>query len=657
MGLFTRTLKPAKIAKAVSDAKALIEAVEKTSASPGGMPFTGASVIQSVPGQPYNYGAGDVGNPNNRGQFNPLPRPFGDANDGNGYGAVMGPGYPLLPASIDQNLDSSGRPLPRFYQYRIAENLDLTFENQPWHVLRSLVETCDLVHRACEIRISDITRMDISWSLTDQCIDEIMADQNVSHSKAARIGREKYGKMLASLEEFWENPYPQINRSYDEWITEFMWNHLTYDGTPVYPRFNLRGNLMGLELIDPSTIKVLLDNRGGRPLPPAPAFQQVLWGFPRGEFVAEPEAENADERKPKNLYAGAGRNGEFMTDQLAYFKRNPRTWSAYGYSVVEQCIPAATLWLERQSWLLADYQSGSMAAGYIEAPSSIVNQSNIANWNRILNDPLQGQNGQRQLMQYIPEGSKVTFAPTNEQRYKADLDEFAIKRIAAIVGISPQTLGVIPRAGLGGGKGAQEGEAENAEVISQIPMLNFLAGMMNSTSRRWLGADKNVTAVFNDRDGGSQTDLVAAQANQIALYSGQKVLNDIQEASGRPSYEMPEADEPFILGQGGQPIFLNGLYQKQIDAQTKPEAPNDSQESDDGQAQEGQGQGKPEGQGSSGPTPLGVESSKDKEAKAFAKFLKSGKTRDFEFRHHTPDEVEALKAASGEILKELATLP
>lgn len=550
MALFTRD--PAKkIAKAYASAKSLVDAVEKGPAGYAMNGATGSSVIPYVPGQPYNFGPGDTGNPS-AGQVVPLSRPFED------YGAVMGPAFPLLPAAIDEVLDSSGRPLPRLYQYRIAENLDLTFQNQPWNVLRSLVETCDLVHRAAEIRIADITRMDLSFSLTDEAIDTIMVEQNVTHAKAARIGREKYGAAIAMLENFWENPYPQLHRSFAEWITEFLWNHLTYDGTPVYPRFNLGGKCMGLELIDPSTIKVLLDNRGGRPLPPAPAFQQILWGFPRGEFVSDPEGQNDPDKPVKNLYDGAGRDGAFKTDQLGYFKRNPRTWSAYGYSVVEECIPAATLWLERQAWLLADYQQGSMAAGYIEAPSDKIDIKNIAAWNRILNDRLNGQTGKRQQMQYIPEGSKVTFAPTNESRYKADLDEYVIKRVAAIFGVSPQTLGVIPHAGMGGGKGAQEGEAENAESISQKPMLNFLVDMMNSCSRRWLGSDKNVTAVFNDVDSGSQGDLISAQAGQIMLFSGQTTLNDIQEKAGRPSFEMPEADEPFIV-TGNTIQFLNGL--------------------------------------------------------------------------------------------------
>ena len=89
-------------------------------------------------------------------------------------------------------------------------------------------------------------------------------------------------------------------------------------------------------------------------------------------------------------------------------------------------------------------------------------------------------------------------------------------------------------------------------------MLNFLTDMMNSCSRRWLGADRNVTAVFNDVDSGSQGDLVAAQAGQIMLFSGQTTLNDIQEKAGRPSFEMPEADEPFIV-TGNTIQFLNGL--------------------------------------------------------------------------------------------------
>jgi hypothetical protein len=300
-----------------------------------------------------------------------------------------------------------------------------------------------------------------------------------------------------------------------------------------------------------------------------------------------------------------------------------------------------------------------MAAGYIEAPSDKIDIKNISAWNRILNDRLNGQTGQRQQMQYIPEGSKVTFAPTNEMRYKSDLDEYVIKRIAAIFGVSPQTLGVIPHAGMGGGKGAQEGEAENAESISQKPMLNFLTDMMNSCSRRWLGADQNVTAVFNDVDTGSQGDLLSAQSSQISLFSGQVTLNDIQEANGRPSYEMPEADEPFIV-TGNTIQFLNGLLAQDTAGEVTGQVGQPQSgvvpgaDSTNGQSQENpqKPQGQSPAQGSQGKTP--PPELKANEAKAFAKFLTKSRSREFEFLYHTPEEVEVLK--SGEILKGPSTL-
>jgi SPP1 gp7 family putative phage head morphogenesis protein len=544
------------------------------------------------------------------------------------------------------------------------------------------VETCDIVHRACEVRIADITRMDTSWSLTDKCIDTIMVDQNVTHAKAAKIGREKYGSMLASLEAAWENPYPEMHRGFDEWITEFMWNHLTYDGTPVYPRWKLNGKLLGFELLDPSTIKVLLTNRGSRPLPPAPGFQQILWGFPRGEFVASPEGTDDELSGAKLLYDGGG-FGIRPSDQLAYFKRNPRTWSPYGYSVVEECIPAATLYLERQAWLRSEYQEGSLPTGFAATPSDKINEKNAPAFSRIINNLLSGKTGERHNIQWVPQGTEFTFPPQIDEKYKADYDEYIIKRIAAIFGVAPQVLGVVARAGMGGGKGAQEGEAENSELVSQRPMTNFLIDTINSLSRRFLGADDNVTFVFNDMDSGGPGDLISAQAAQIKLFSGQVTLNDIKEAAGRPSYEMAEADEPFILGAGGSPIFLNGLLAKDAAGEVTGQVgkdgtqPNDQDGNDDTEPTDavqsggnsdsanGKGQGdtgkdgkqespggKQQLSGDGGEaektvvsdTDAGEVYNKAAEAQAYKRFLSKARKRDFVFNYHTPDEAEELKA-------------
>ena len=45
-------------------------------------------------------------------------------------------------------------------------------------------------------------------------------------------------------------------------------------------RHNRAGEMIGLDIVDGSTIKVLLDETGRRPQPPAPAYEQIIHGRP-----------------------------------------------------------------------------------------------------------------------------------------------------------------------------------------------------------------------------------------------------------------------------------------------------------------------------------------------------------------------------------------
>ena len=221
-----------------------------------------------------------------------MPRP------GGGFGAILGPSAPLLPAPLDPTLDESGRAVPRKYEYQVAQNLNITQTLVPYQVLKALVEQCDIIHRCVEIRVSEISKMDWSFTLSNSAITEIMQEEGCSHAKAAKIGRERYGEEIARLSAFWENPYVATDRSMVEWMTEALWQVFTFDQLCIYPRYSIGSKLdakagdkvypIGFDVIDAPTIKILLDNRGDIPHPPLPAFQQILWGFPRGEFTASP---------------------------------------------------------------------------------------------------------------------------------------------------------------------------------------------------------------------------------------------------------------------------------------------------------------------------------------------------------------------------------
>ena len=608
------------------------------------------------------------------GQAVPMPRP-GFTEGGGGFGAMLGPAAPLLPAPIDVVLDDSGRALPRKYEYQTAINLNLTQTEVPFQVLNSLAEQCDIIHRAIEIRVGDIIKQEGSWTLSDQAISTIMQEESCSHAKAALIGRERYGAEINRLRDFWENPYVSSDRSFSEWLTESLWQVFTYDQWCIYPRYNFKGNVLGFDVIDAPTIKILLDNRGDRPSPPEPAYQQVLWGFPRGEFIASPDADG-------EFYSGTGRDKEYLTDQLSVFVKNRRTWSPYGYSPVEEAIPAASLYLNRQVWMNSEYQNGSMPMTFMKTNSQELDIHKLAEFERILNGRLTGNTAERHRIKVLPDGFDPVAMPEMADRFKSDYDEYIIKRVASIFGVSPAALGVVSRAGLGGGKGAQEGEAENVESVSTKPMEDYVVSVINSLSRRYLNADKNVTFVLNDRKG-AREDLERSKALETSLFSGQKTLNDVQGELGQNLYDMPEADEPFIVA-GNTVTFLKGLLTVNVQGETTGQAQPDehlqlSQEGKITQSQEGSQSTLSEGESQVGqresrPPKAGVgkdipavgapadqKSAITEELKDFGRFVKSrhkrGNWRAFDFTVFNAELADNLNEQAYFIVKGATPMP
>ena len=558
-----------------------------------------------------------------------MPRP------GGGFGAILGPSAPLLPAPLDPTLDESGRAVPRKYEYQVAQNLNITQTLVPYQVLKALVEQCDIIHRCVEIRVSEISKMDWSFTLSNSAITEIMQEEGCSHAKAAKIGRERYGEEIARLSAFWENPYVATDRSMVEWMTEALWQVFTFDQLCIYPRYSIGSKLdakagdkvypIGFDVIDAPTIKILLDNRGDIPHPPLPAFQQILWGFPRGEFTASPDTE------AQNLYSGAGRSGQFITDQMFVSVKNRRTYSVYGYSPVEQAIPAATLYLNRQRWMNAEYQEGVSPKTWMKSNSMEYDPVKMAALERVLNDKLAGSTAERHRVKLLPDGFEPVAMPSEDEKYKPEYDEFIIKRIASCFGVSPTALGVLPRSGLGG-SGEHKGQQDAVDAVSQRPMEAYVVEFINALSRRFLGMSKAVTFNLND-ESNSADEAAKASAFKTALESGQMTLNDVRGDLGLPLYDMAEADEPFIVTSQG-PQFLKGSLAIAASGETIGDKDEEAPEV-------------PEVPEVEVPEIPEVETDRlEAEKAAFAKFVKartkSGKWRDFEFVYADPIEAENL---------------
>lgn len=611
MGLLDRFRRPNADEIAEAAAETVLKALGQT-------PMAGASYTNaSQPMPSYASGSGGQGLSQTPGTpATPLPRPA-DA-----FGSQLGPAQPFIPAPLDPRGDS-GRALPRKAQMPVAWNLDLSSDRStPWGTLRALAEQCDVIHRCIEIRSAEVTALQRQHTVDDVAVKRIMVEQGCSHAKAQAIARDQFGSIIENLDRFWSNPYPDAgDKSMVDWLTEALWQHFTYDALAIYPRLNLGGEVIGFEIIDGATIKPLLDNRGGTPAPPAPAFQQILWGFPRGEYQASAQAD-------AEMFTGPGQMGEFAKDQLAYFVRNRRTWSPYGYSSVEQAIPAATLYLERQVWMRTEYTEGTLPQTFMKTDSQEYDPIKINSLERVLNDQLAGQTSERHRIKLLPGGLEPIFPPMLEERYRSDYDEHLIKQIASKFGVQPTQLGIVPRTGLGG-RGQMEGEQDQAETMSKRPLEAWLTEVVNNLNRRFLGAPKDVTFTLQDElTTAKQVD--EAKALQISLYSGQKTLNAVQAELGQPLYDMPEADEPFIVA-GSTVTFLRGLMGTDAAGETTEQVePGEEPEP---------------------PTPEQVA-----EAKAFRAFVAkrraSGKWRDFRFEHFTEEQAADLnKQGEAEVAK------
>ena len=182
--------------------------------------------------------------------------------------------------------------------------------------------------------------------------------------------------------------------------------------------------------------------------------------------------------------------------------------------------------------------------------------------------------------------------PSEDEKYKADYDEFIIKRIASCFGVAPQALGVMPRSGLGG-SGEHKGQQQSAEVVSQRPMESYVEEFINALSRRFLGMSKAVTFTLTDEDN-SLNEGQKAIAYKTFLESGQMTMNDVRGELGLPLYDMQEADEPFIVTASG-PLFIKGSLEIAANGETIGDKDNEPTPQG-AQGQEGQSQESAQGQ-------------------------------------------------------------
>ena len=564
-----------------------------------------------------------------------LPSGFGTAvgleRDPAGGNVPFSAGIPIIPGAINR-IREDGRPDPRRYEYQVAQNINVTETRLvPFKTLRAAADQIDILRRCIEVTKQKMVGLDWDIVLAPDAAEKVMAETGEkTYTRAMELAKEKFNDDINRLKQFWSVPDVANGLIFADWLNMALEDVLVLDAWAVWPQKTVGGDLKGLQVLDGSTIKPLIDDRGMRPQAPYPAFQQILYGFPRSEFSAPLETQDVD--------------GEFSSDELAYMIKNRRTATVYGYSPTERALPLADLYLRRQQWLRAEYTDGVMPEMFFETDANFGNNPDLLRaYENIFNDDLAGQTEQRKRARLLPNGLHPIQMDGYGERFKNDLDIYLVESICGHFGVLPTEIGFAPKSGLGGA-GHQAGQAESSEVIGVLPLAQWVGTMLSQLSYVFLGMPRELEFKFMPSK--RHDDEAAARARDIDTKNGSLAVNEARAAIGLPLLSSPYADRPLIVTtQGAWFLTDDGIEPVPTSASVDPAAQPDLGEPIEptGELTPTDAAGEvpdsnPDDSVSetetddATPDPMAGKAARD-EVKTFIRWLKKSPTRDFDFQH------------------------
>ena len=445
------------------------------------------------------------------------------------------PGNPLIPGAINP-VREDGRADPRRYEYQVAQNINITpTKLVPFQTLRQTADQVDIIRRCLEVIKNKITSMDWDIVLSEDASEKISAESGKDHVRAMADARGKYTEDINRLRNFWEQPDRANGYTWADWLNIFLEDSLVLDAVAIWPQKAVNNDLYGFQLLDGSTIKPLIDDRGMRPMAPNPAFQQILFGFPRSEFMATNDAENAD--------------GEFTSDELTYLVKNRRTWSVYGFSPVERSLPLADIYLRRQDWIRKEYTDGVTPELMMKTDANFGNNPDLIRaYENIYNDDLAGQTAQRMRVRILPSGFDPVQPEGYGEKFKDVLDNYLITSICGHFGVLPSEIGFSGSGSLGA-SGLQTGETMSGEAIGITPMTQWISRQLTNLSYLYLGMPRELEFKIMFE---SKIDTEGeARKTDIELKNGARTVNEARADMGLPLLDTPQADMPMLYSTSG----------------------------------------------------------------------------------------------------------
>ncbi len=496
------------------------------------------------------------GNPYQGSGYGPfLPRPSRTFSDG-----AFGPMSPIQPVPVDQPAVPGGFPDPRLWQYPVSFNLPTQpgaegLKLASFAQLKTIAERYSVARRCIELRKEEIAGLEWRIEMTTHAAKAYQNDH-----KAMR----DFGERAAKATRFFKHPDPDYI-DFASFLKALLEEILVFDALslifrPKYGRGLGRGvlgsDLDSLSLISGATVRPLLNMLGGKPRPPAPAYQQYLYGVPRSDFQTVIAGTDIDDYG----LTGAEVNA-FRADTMLYLPLVPRRETPYGFPPVEQALLPIISGLQKQEYQLGWYQEGTVPACYISPGDPNMTPTQVRELQEALNG-IAGDPMYHLKVIVLPPGSKVE--PQRPVDLADTFDTLVQTQVCMSLDVMPDELGLLPNVGSAGAGGASNasalrfasGESRSPQSRkSTKPLLMTLCGIANYVLQDICGQD-DMQFAFEG--------LVAEEDKQALVERGiqgiQNGLYSIDEVRGwldLPPWGLPETSEPVVFtAQGPVPFSM-----------------------------------------------------------------------------------------------------
>ncbi len=303
-----------------------------------------------------------------------------------GWFGPMQPLQPMAPASVEG----------RRFDYPVGANLDTRprgAEPIGFDQLRFLADNCEILRAVIETRKDQMEAL--NWVIRPRT-------NGAGYQKATDEQKRRADEITTFLQS------PDRVNTWAQWQRQLLEDRFVIDAASLYKRRDRKGGLYALEIIDGATIKPVIDDSGRRPMPPDPAYQQILKGIPAVDYAA---------------------------DELLYLVRNPRSWKFYGYSEVEQVVITVNTEIRRALSVLDYYTEGSQPDAFLGLPKEwTVDQ--IKAFQTHFDAMMSGNSAARRKLRMIPDGGK--YQETKQPPLKDAYDEWLARKICFVFSISPE---------------------------------------------------------------------------------------------------------------------------------------------------------------------------------------------------------------------------